>query len=35
MKPAPPEICRFAVACLQLGQLVSGASLIDCSASQA
>jgi hypothetical protein len=35
MKPAPPETWRFAVACLQLGHSVSGAALMDCSASQA
>lgn len=34
MKPAPPETWRLAVACLQLGHSVSGAALIDCSASQ-
>lgn len=34
MNPAPPETWRLAVACLQLGHSVSGAALIDCSASQ-
>jgi hypothetical protein len=35
MKPAPPETWRLAEACLQLGHSVSGAALMDCSASQA
>jgi len=35
MKPAPPETWRLAVAWWQLGHSVSGAALIDCSASQA
>jgi hypothetical protein len=33
-KPAPPLTCRFAVCLPQAGQRFSGASLIDCSASQ-
>jgi hypothetical protein len=35
MKPAPPDTWRFAVACLQFGHSLSGAALMDCSASQA
>ena len=35
MKPAPPDTWRLAVACLQFGHSVSGAALMDCSASQA
>jgi hypothetical protein len=35
MKPAPPEIWRLALAWWQLGHSVSGAALMDCSASQA
>lgn len=35
MKPAPPEICRFAESWWQLGHVFKGAALIDCSASQA
>jgi hypothetical protein len=35
MKPAPPEIWRFAASFWQWGQDLSGAALIDCSASQA
>src|SRR5690606_21293586 len=34
MNPAPPDTCRLAASALQLGQCRSGASLIDCSASQ-
>ena len=33
MNPAPREICRRAVAWWQVGHSVSGASLMDCSAS--
>jgi hypothetical protein len=35
IKPAPPDTWRFAVACLQFGHSLSGAALMDCSASQA
>lgn len=35
MNPAPPDTCRFAASAWQLGQVFNGASLIDCSASQA
>jgi hypothetical protein len=34
MKPAPPEIWRLAVAWWQWGHSLSGAALMDCSASQ-
>jgi hypothetical protein len=33
MKPAPLEICRFAVCWWHFGHSVEGASLIDCSSS--
>jgi len=35
MKPAPPDTWRLAVAWWQLGHSLSGAALMDCSASQA
>ena len=35
MKPAPPETWRLAVAWWQWGHSLSGAALMDCSASQA
>jgi hypothetical protein len=35
MKPAPPETWRLALASWHFGHSVSGAALMDCSASQA
>jgi len=35
MKPAPPEIWRFALSALHFGQVLRGDALMGCSASQA
>jgi hypothetical protein len=35
MNPAPPEIWRFALSALHVGQVLRGAALMGCSASHA